>query len=320
MPPPGDRRSRQPLVRGLTTAGIALAAVLLAACTGTSADPVPVRDLAGTTEVLEVDGRPFRVQVPSAYDGARPVPLMLALHGWGSSGPRVAGQLGVSGVTEQRGWLLALPDGTVDSQGRRFWNASAACCNADAVDVDDVGYLTDVVAAVSERFVVDPARVYVAGVSNGGFMAHRLACERADLVSAVVAIAGTTAAGEDRCAPSRGVSVLQVHGTADGIVDYDGGELLPGWSYVSAPDAVAAWRDRGGCAPAAREGAPLDAVATLAGAETTRATWRGCADRSVVSLWTVAGGTHSPSYTPDFAEALVGWLAHHDDVRRPLRR
>ena len=274
----------------------------------------------GTTVVLEVDDRPFRLQVPASYDAAAPVPLVVGLHGWGGNGARIGGQLGLTTSTDRRGWLLALPDGTVDSRGRRFWNASSACCNLDDAAVDDVGYLSHVVEAVAADYAVDPARVYVAGLSNGGFMAHRLACERADLVSAVVAVAGTTAADPPPCEPSEGVSVLQVHGTADGVIRYDGGALLPGRPYASAPDTVEAWRERERCSTRARPGPPLDSDASLPGAETSRTTWPGCDDRSAVSLWTVAGGAHSPQVTAAFADALVGWLAHHDAVRRPPRR
>ncbi|GAA1476378.1 PHB depolymerase family esterase [Nocardioides aestuarii] len=298
-----------------------LLALLLGGC-GTARDQRPHEgpQTSGTTVVLDVDHRPFRLQVPASYDGGRPVPLVVGLHGWGGDGARIGGQLGLTTSTDSRGWLLALPDGTVDSRGRRFWNASAACCNLDGAAVDDVAYLSHVVEAVAADYAVDPARVYVAGLSNGGFMAHRLACERSDLVSAVVAVAGTTAADPPACTPTEGVSVLQVHGTADAVIRYEGGALLPGHPYASAPDTVAAWREREHCSTAARPGPPLDSDASLPGAETSRTTWPGCDDRSAVSLWTVAGGAHSPQVTAAFADALVGWLAHHDAVRRPPRR
>ena len=314
----GDSGSRKLLAVGPLLVVLAL---LLLGCGGASGT-LPADDPAtsGTTVVLDVDDRPFRLHVPASYDAGRPVPLVVALHGWGGDGARIAGQLGLSTSTDGRGWLLALPDGTVDSRGRRFWNASSACCNLDGTSVDDVGYLSHVVESVADRYAVDPARVYVAGLSNGGFMAHRLACERADLVSAVVAVAGTTAADPPTCAPSEGVDVLQVHGTADGVIRYEGGALLPGRPYASAPDTVAAWREREHCSTSARPGPTLDSDATLPGAETTRTTWPGCDDGTAVSLWTVEGGVHSPTYTDEFAEALVGWLAHHDDAARPPRR
>jgi polyhydroxybutyrate depolymerase len=307
--------------RSAVLAVTSVVALLATSCSPPSAAPGARPPAAtGTSVVLEVDDRPFRLQVPTSYDAGRPVPLVVGLHGWGGDGARIAAQLGLAGSTERRGWLLALPDGTVDSGGRRFWNASTACCNVDGAGVDDVAYLSHVVGAVSDRYAVDPSRVYVAGLSNGGFMAHRLACERADLVSAVVAVAGTTATGPLDCVPSEGVSVLQVHGTADGVIRYDGGALLPGRSYASAPATVDAWRAREHCGTDPRPGPPLDSDASLPGAETTRTTWSGCDGRTAVSLWTVEGGVHSPQVTEDFSHALAGWLAHHDAVRRPLRR
>ncbi len=306
-------------------ARLAVVATLLLAtgcggASGSQADPDRPSPGGAAAVVLEVDGRPFRLQVPAAYDAGRPVPLVVGLHGYGSNGARVAAQLGLSTTSERRGWLLALPDGTVDSRGRRFWNASSACCNIDDAEVDDVGYLSDVVGAVADRYAVDPARVYVAGLSNGGFMAHRLACERSDLVSAVVAVAGTTATGPLGCRPSEGVSVLQVHGTADEVIRYDGGALLPGRRYASATATVEGWRTREHCRETGRAGTPLDSDASLPGAETSRTTWSGCDDAAAVSLWTVTGGVHSPQVTDDFADAVGGWLAHHDAARRPPRR
>lgn len=297
-----------------------LTALLALGCAGTAGVPAADQEDRAATVVLEADDRPFVVQVPASYDAARRVPLVVGLHGWGSDGARVAGQLGLTAATERRGWLLALPEGTLDSEGRRYWNASSACCNVDGTRVDDVGHLSHVIDTVSERYAVDPARVYVVGVSNGGFMAHRLACERADLVSAVVAVAGTTATGPLGCAPSSGVSVLQVHGTSDDVIRYRGGALLPGRPYASARATVEAWRTRGRCASRARAGSPLDADASLPGAETTRTTWSGCDDGTSVGLWTVAGGAHSPRATEEFADAVLGWLTHHDARPRPPRR
>ncbi len=91
---------------------------------------------------------------------------------------------------EKRGLLYAVPDGTTDTRGDRFWNATAACCNFYGSTVDDSTYLTEVIAAVSARYSVDPARVYLAGHSNGAFMSFRMACEHADLIAAIAVLNG----------------------------------------------------------------------------------------------------------------------------------
>ncbi len=295
---------------------------LVSGCAAPAAGPGAVpADPAGSTREVDLGARPFLLTVPDGVGPGEPRPLVVGLHGWGGSGAKVAAQLGLAAAAERHGLLLALPEGTVDSTGRRFWNASPACCNLDGRSVDDVAYLADVVAAVSEEQAVDPDRVYAVGLSNGGFMAHRLACERADLVTAVVSVAGARTTEPEACTPSQGVSVLQVHGTADAVIRYDGGTLIPGHPYTSAAATVGAWRGVEHCRPGpGAPGAPLDADSSLPGAETTRTTWRGCDDGAAVSIWSVDGGRHVPHVTPGFGDAVVAWLARRDDAARPAQR
>jgi polyhydroxybutyrate depolymerase len=284
----------------------------------TSCDATPLqRDLAGgaavtpgVTGTVTLGDRPFRLHVPTTYDDAEPTALVVALHGWRGTSHRVEAQLDLEEASESHGFLLALPEGEQDSLGRQFWNAAPACCNADGRDVDDSGYLSSLIDEVARRYRVDPARVYAVGVSNGGFMAHRLACDHADQVVAVVSVAGGQAVDPADCRPSQGVSVLQVHGTADATIRYDGGSIIPGQSYPSAEQTVDAWRELEHCAAGpGLHGDPLDGDPTLPGAETARVSWStGCADASEVALWTVDGGGHSPHITPDFTEALLDWL------------
>ena len=164
---------------------------------------------------------------------------------------------------------------------------------------------------VAERYAVDPGRVFVIGLSNGGFMAHRLACDHADQVAAVVSLAGAQFADKSACRPSRAVSVLQVHGTADDTVLFGGGSIA-GHPYPSAAETVGRWRELDHCSAQATMDPPLDAVAAIAGRETTRTSWgAGCTDGSEVALWTVRGGPHVPEVTPSFTAAVVSWLEAH---------
>jgi polyhydroxybutyrate depolymerase len=291
----------------------ALCGLLLTSCAATSVQ----RDLAdgaavppGTTGTVTLGDRPFRLHVPTTYDDAEPAALVVALHGWGGTSHRIEAQLDLEDASESRGFLLALPEGERDSLGRQFWNAAPACCNADSRDVDDAGYLSSLIDVVVRRYRVDPGRVYAVGASNGGFMAHRLACDHADQVAAVVSVAGAQAVAPADCRPSQGVSVLQIHGTADATIRYDGGSIIPGQRYPSAEQTVSAWRELEHCAAGpGLLGDPLDGDPTLPGAETARVSWStGCADASEVALWTVDGGGHWPHITPDFTDALVDWL------------
>ena len=158
--------------------------------------------------------RPVTLQVPSAYDGRKPYALMLLLHGYGASGSVQLFYLNLKSLQSQHDVLIAAPDGTLNSGGKRFWNATPACCDFGRTGVDDVAYLSAVIKDISKVYNVDSKKVYLVGHSNGGFMAYRMACDASHLVTAVVSIAGATFNTKERCKPTTPVSVLQIHGSA----------------------------------------------------------------------------------------------------------
>lgn len=189
------------------------------------------------TCTLEHDGRArtYLLRVP-ADPPAAPA-LVVDLHGLNTT---ASVQRYVSSFHDQadpRGLVVVHPEGTGTS-----WNAGFCCGSAYSDDVDDTGFLVAVVERLREDLCVDPRRVYATGLSNGGHMAYRLACERADLFAAIASVAGLEVTTS--CAPARPVPILQVHGTADGIVSYDDG--IDG--ATGAEDVVAAWAERNGCA------------------------------------------------------------------------
>src|SRR5688572_27262361 len=121
--------------------------------------------------------RPYGLKVPAGYEGQAPVPLVVLLHGYTSNGAQQAAYFGLPAVADKEGFLLATPDGTRDRLGNRFWNATDACCDFFRSGVDDVAYIDAVIDDIAAKYPVDPARVFVAGHSNGAFMAHRYACD-----------------------------------------------------------------------------------------------------------------------------------------------
>ncbi|GAA1718733.1 PHB depolymerase family esterase [Isoptericola hypogeus] len=303
-----------PVPRGILPSLVVIVALLLSACgapipDGTPGPPVvlaaPVALAAGTSGVSEIGGRPVEVHVPPAYGPADPVPLLVVLHGLGSDPARVDALLGLRHEASERGVLYVLPEGTRGSDGRRFWNATDACCDRDATGVDDSAYLATVVRELAVTYAVDPGRVAVVGYSNGGFMAHRTACDHADLVSVAVSLAGATAADDDACRPSAPVSVVQVHGTEDPVIAVGGGRR-DGRAYPSAEETALAWARLDDCAdgPAVTT-AGRDLDMSVPGPETTVAAWSGCADGARVELWTIAGGDHAPELGPAFAPAVL---------------
>src|SRR5437016_4268465 len=139
---------------------------LLLACS--SSTPVPSMPSA------LIVARPYDSNIPAAYHG-QPTPLLILLHGFGQNGFVQNAYFGLNQLSEDKGFLLAFPDGTRSSQGQRFWNATDACCDLDGSGVDDVAYLNAVIDDMERLYNVDKKRVYLTGHSNGGFMSHRMA-------------------------------------------------------------------------------------------------------------------------------------------------
>ncbi|GAA4725269.1 hypothetical protein Prum_077890 [Phytohabitans rumicis] len=284
----------------------ALVLLCLAAC-----DASPDGDgeaAAGTTVTVDLDGRPFQLHVPVGYDPARKAPLVVLLHGFQSSAEAQESYFQLTAESDRRGFLYALPDGTRNKAGDRFWNATEACCDFYRSGVDDSAYLSRLIDTVAAGYPVDERRVYLVGHSNGGFMAYRMACEHSGQITAVVSLAGAATDDPARCTPERPVSVLQIHGTADRTIHFDGGDA--GGPYPSVGDTLALWRRNNGCGDRAdASAAPIDLEARLAGAETTVTTYRtGCRDGTRVELWTIREGSHVPAFTAGFAPAVVDFL------------
>src|SRR5262245_14185886 len=178
--------------------------------------------------------RQFVVHVPPGYDGSEAVPLVVDIHGLSSNAAQQEAISGMRRVSDATGFLVVYPEGWHNA-----WNANICCGNRD---VDDVGFIRAVVAAVAAEANVDPRRVYVTGLSNGGAMSQRLACDAADLFAAAVPMAFPLAYNPSTgCQPSRSIPVLTVMGITDMLVRYDGS------AFGSAPATFAYWHDVNAC-------------------------------------------------------------------------
>ncbi|MEQ8457878.1 MAG: alpha/beta fold hydrolase [Sandaracinaceae bacterium] len=255
-------------------------------------------------ETLGPDERPAAYFLPSAHDGETPLPVIILLHGYGASGDAQSTYFRLERLARTEGFYLITPDGTVDSGGRRFWNATPACCDFASTGVDDVAYLTGLLDQLES--LVPVSDVYFMGHSNGGFMSYRMACELSDRISGIVSLAGSDYLEPDACVPENPVAVLQIHGDMDPTIAYDGGSI--GEGYPSAPEVVERWATRNGCDTAmAASGEDLDLDSSVDGAETTVTTYEsGCSANA--GLWTIVGGGHIPPVTSDFTPAVLAWM------------
>ncbi|MGA2483940.1 MAG: PHB depolymerase family esterase [Candidatus Acidiferrales bacterium] len=232
---------------------------------------------------IELGGRTrtYFVHVPPGYDGQKALPLVLVLHGGMGSSEGVESLSGMSVKADKEGFLVAYPNGT----GRLFtWNSGNCCGSAMQNNVDDVGFLSALIDKLERDYAVNPKRVYVTGISNGGMMTYRLACELADKIAAIAPVEG---AQNVDCRPSAPVSVIVFHGTADGLVPFGGGaspfQIGPRRRDTSVAQAVSFWVNEDGCSPAPEH-------------EETSAvhidTYSGCKNGTAVVLYAIQGGRH----------------------------
>ena len=262
----------------------------------------------GATITVNLDDRPFKLHLPRQYRSGGTMPLVVLLHGYTSSAADADRYLNLTAESERRGFVYAMPDGTKDPGGKAFWNATAACCDFYHTGVDDSGYLHRLLDMVKSRYGVDPGRVYLIGHSNGAFMAYRMACEHANEITAIVSLAGAVTNDPAQCVPARPVSVLEVHGTADTTIDFNGGSNN-GQPYPSVATTLAVWRRLDGCTDAAAPAAPMDLESTLPGPETTVTVYQtGCRGNTQVALWSITNGRHVPSLTAAFTPAVLDFL------------
>lgn len=219
--------------------------------------------------------RTANVHVPLAYDPSKRTPLVVNVHGYTDT---AEGQAALSKMTETadaNGFVVIHPQGVANS-----WNAGACCGTAMNSELDDVAYVGKLLDEAESKLCVDPKRVFASGMSNGGFLAHRLACELDGRIAAVASVAGLMTL--PACAPKRAVPVLQFHGTSDYVVPYAGSISL---GFPGVEKVVDDWAKRDGCT-----GAPTE---TFAKGDVSCKTHASCKDSAEVTLCTVDGGGHT---------------------------
>lgn len=236
-------------IGGVVRALIALAVACLAAGGARAENGChsrgPTDDLRSICRGFDHDGgrRFYRVYKPAGQVGA----ILFVLHGAGGSG---AAQERIDGgsfarLADRERFLLVFPDGL-----GRMWNDGRGRTVAN--DVDDVGYLTTLLAALRREHRLPAVPAYAAGMSNGGMMAFKLACDAADRFAAVAGVVASMSIRlSESCTPAKPVAVAVMNGTADPLIPYDGGNVGIGqfvWSRVlSTADTVAFWARANGC-------------------------------------------------------------------------
>jgi polyhydroxybutyrate depolymerase len=269
----------------------------------------------GAAAVLYIGkDRPASVKFPANYVASRSYPLVLFLHGYGSRGDETVLYLEADLQQAASSFISIVPEGTRDAEGRQRWNTVLP---QEKGTVDDSAYLQSLISEVKSRWNVDSKRVYIVGISNGGFMAYRLACDTDGVFAGIVSIAGSMFANTSLCQTRTPVSVLQIHGTQDEIVPF----VSQSSGNLGALESAQTWAQRNGCQANEEHLLSRDlmlqpfipGIVLANGAytapsgpfiindegqrETDEILWRSCAGGARVGLWRVNGASHVPDYS-----------------------
>jgi polyhydroxybutyrate depolymerase len=277
---------------------LAVALLGLAACGpvhGPRAAPA-----ASARQVIYVHGvrRTFHVYRPPGLAG--PAPLVVMLHGGFGTGTQAEQDYGWDAQARAAHFAVAYPDGL-----DRAWNVGGGCCGVPGrTGVDDVGFITQMVARISAEMRIDPDRIYATGISNGGMLAYRLACD-----TRIFAAIGPDSATElGRCRSPAAISVIHIHGTADHNIPYAGG-TGQGFAHIDGPAIPllnATWRSIDHCA------APSIHTAGMVMTSVAR-----CPGGRAVELITIKGAGHQwPGSVPP--SRLAARLLHLDQPSTAL--
>jgi len=242
--------------------------------------------------------RTYRLHVPPSYRAGMPAPLLLNLHGGGGNAAQQERMSGLSAKADSEGFILVTPDGipSLVIRSMETWNAGNCCGRAKRVTADDVGFVRSIIDAVSAELCVDPRRVYATGLSNGGMMSYRLACELGDRIAAIAAVGGgmgdrdldtTPASIAYPCKPPRPVAILHIHGLDDRCYYYDGGKHrtgLSGTTFIPIAETITGWVERNHCRN--------ETAGTYERGGARCRTYQGCERGGDVTLCTIDGGGH----------------------------
>lgn len=223
--------------------------------------------------------REYRLHVPPGYDGTKPLPLVLNFHGYSSNASQQQIFSQMDGKSDSAGFVLVYPQGLPNpGTGLTSFNGGLCCAFGD-LSRDDVGFTSAMLDDVFAKGCIDERRVYSTGMSNGGAMSHRLACELSERITAVAPVAHILGIPPDSCKPARPVPVVHFHGTTDQLVPYNGGG-----NYPSVPETFAGWGARYGCAGTPKE--------TLKAGASRCETYESCEGGAEVTLCTLEGMGH----------------------------
>ena len=264
--------------------------------------------------------RDYRLYIPSSYRYSTAAPLVIALHGGGGNGHKMEKLSHLSLLADQYGFIVAYPEAV-----ERHWNDGRGLnqYRSQKDNIDDVGFISNMIEAIAGGYNIDKDRVYVTGVSNGAMMSLRLGCELADKITALAPVIGSMP--ENRvveCSPARPIPLMMINGTADPLVPWEGGYVhifrKKLGKIISVRQTIEFWVARNGCSPSPQISRVPDADPED-GTSVQKNAYGQCTDGADVVLYEIKGGGHTwPGGYQYFPEFLIGKTNRDLDASRAI--
>lgn len=254
--------------------------------------------------------RSYIVHIPTGYNKSSKYPLVFSLHGGGSNAKEQIGLNDLNDVADKEGFIVVYPNAIGNN-----WNDGRAHTAEKSSNANDIGFIKLIIEKLGQWVSIDSYKIYSTGISNGGMMSIRLACDAAETFAAIAPVASSMPEElKPNCAPTKPISVLEIQGTADPLVPYNGGEIkgIAGRStadrgvLLSANDSFSFWTSFDKCSSPAKEIKLIDTDPND-GTSSTESLYETCTANTQVGLITVTGGGHTwPGGKQYLGERLVG--------------
>lgn len=256
-------------------------------CTGNS----PMR--AGTTQNQAVPIQPaiaegqhtrtYLVHVPVQYTARTPLPAVIVFHGHGGTASDAERGTGFSRLADKEHFIAIYPQGLLDDEQHSIW----ASIGPYDYNIDETAFMNAMLNKLSHDFCIDTQRVYATGFSNGGGMSGFVACQLSTRIAAVAPIAGNYYPLQAGCHPKRPVPLLEIHGSNDPVVPYNGisAQVNPQWPLPAVQEWLRTWAQRNGC----MRGPDIFFHSPMA----TGFRWTGCQQNASILHYRIEGGGHS---------------------------
>jgi polyhydroxybutyrate depolymerase len=258
-----------------------------------------------TSHYVSIAGSSDTVNIhsPDSVNPAKKLPVIINLHGYTGSPFKQHFVMPFKHHVNSEEFILVNPAGIKDDKGNSYWSAENCCGEVEHIENrrDDVAFINSIIDKIIDNYNVDATKIFIAGHSNGGFMANKLACDPDSRVSGIVNLGGAGYSKPENCKAPRPIKVLHIHGNKDDTIKYSGSEWHPG-----AKHSALQWVQRNNCTSRSQTKKLSNKTVFFRKIETQ--TWNQCSRDSKVSLWTIIRGGHYELMTSKLTKKIINFL------------